>query len=421
MSKIKFFLHIAVSLLFYASCTAMIVDNRYFPLFPKTYTRTPEKLSRFMTELFFMTSDRGHGDKEEDVGLPEIWGKYDQTKLSRAMIAVGLPSPLLDEWRNFDIKWKMEGKLQAQGIAFTYDQALGCHWSLGGSWLFMRVHSWHEFFFDSVDSHITLAAPDLVELDEIRRAMNSILGLAAPCSLQSGFGDVDLHLRYGGMREYAYTCRRIDLGLTLGALIPTGVKRDQNNPASVPFGGDGFWGGYVQGDGEFELKEDLIAGITLRLSKRQARDRMMRMPLLLSTEHEYTIENSALYGVLYTPMHINPGATVMISPYVVFENVRGGFGAGVRYTLTVHDSDDFRDLRPYTEREPAVTQVTLEQKTEWAADYVSLAIFYNHETIEITDDLALEIQLVWDIPALLTKAYNISKTHKISLDVGLYF
>lgn len=399
----------------------MIVDNRYFPLFPKPYTRTPEKPSRFATEVFFMTADKGYGDKEEDVGLPEIWGKYDQTKLSRAMVAVGLPSPLLDEWRGFEIKWKMEGKLQAQGVAFAYDQALGNHWSVGATWLFMRSHSWHEFFFDSIDSRINLTQPDLIELDEIRRKMNAILGLSAPCALQSGFGDIDLYLRYGSMCEYAYKFRRMDVGLKLGLLIPTGVQRDQNNPASIPFGGNGFWGIYVQGEGEFELKEDLIAGIMLRVSKRFARDRFIRMPLLLSTEREYVIENSALYGVLFTPIHINPGATVMFSPYLELENLRGGLGAGVRYTLVVHDSDDIKDLRPQGKKEPAVTQVTLENKTKWASDYVSLTVFYDFGKVKVDEGMSPVVSLTWDLPALLFKAYNISKTHKIALDLELHF
>ena len=51
-------------------------------------------------------------------------------------------------------------------------------------------------------------------------------------------------------------------------IIPTGVKRNIDKPASVPFGGNGYWGAYISGDAEFEVKEDWKIGLLLRMSKR---------------------------------------------------------------------------------------------------------------------------------------------------------
>ena len=420
MSNIKSLVIISLVCGLYASSAAMVVDNRYFPLFPVPYSRTVEQPSRFGVDLFFMTAEKGYGDREEDVGLPEIFGFYDQSKESQAMIALGFPSPLLDEWRLFDIQWFMQGRLQAQGISFCYDQALNDRFSLGASWLFMRVDSWNEFRFNH-SSSLKIMPADELELELERRQMNQILGIGGPLSHQIGFGDIDLYLRYGYLEEYVSKFRRMDVGIKIGALIPSGVVRDINNPSSVPFGGDGFWGIYGTAEGEFELKEDLVVGISLRVSKRFERIKRERVSLVLSPEPQSIIENSLLYGVLVAPIRVNPGVTAMVSPYIKLDNVRGGLGFRLRYTLVIHEADEWHDARPIAEQTVPIPQATLEEKLRWASDYVSLSAFYNLGNYKVDPGMSPTIGVTWDLPSLLFKAYNISKTHKISLGLELHF
>lgn len=420
MFKVKFLAITSSLLVFCMSCVGMVVDNRYFPLFPKPYLRTQDKPSRFAVDVFFMMSDKSFSDNEDEVGLPEIWGKYNQGKLSQWMIAAGFTSPLLDEWRAFDIKWRMDGKLQAQGISLTYDQALTERFSIGGSCLFMRSNSWHDFLYEH-DVSLRLNAADRVELDEIRRRMHQEIGLSEPCARQAGFGDVDLYVRYGWLCDYSYKFRRIDAGLKFGMLIPTGCVRDQDNPASIPFGGDGFWGVYGSAEGMFELKEDLVAGLSVRISKRFAKDRIMRMPLVISNEPSQKLENSALYGVVKVPVRFSPGATFMVSPYVAFENLRAGLGASARYTLIIHDYDDIEDRRAAGERDLRLPLQVLEKKTRWASDYISLTVFYDFGKVSVEEGMSPTVGLTWDIPVALLKSYNMSKTHKVTLGLELHF
>ncbi len=410
----------------YASCTAMVVDNRFFPLFPKPYTRTKERPSQFSAEVFFMAADSSYGDREESIGWPEIFGRYDQTNESQGMVDLGLPSPLLDEWRGFDIKWRMDGKLQAQGIALYYDQAITEQFSFGGTWLFMKSNSWHNFFFDNNNSTGRFTDADRLELDQERRQMNQILGLCGPEAKQSGSGDIELYIRYGYLSEYCYKFRRMDVGLKVGALIPTGVKRNIFSPASVPFGGDGFWGFYVQGEGEFELKEDLIAGIMIRASKRIAKTRLERCIVVLNNGNMQIVDNSLLYGVLAAPIFVDPGATIMASPYVALDHVRAGLGGRLRYTLVVHEPDDWRDRRPENLRPVAIPESLgnerpLDEKLRWAYDYVSLTAYYDFNSFTCDEGLAARVYLTWDFPVQLFKAYNMSKTNKISLGVEVHF
>jgi hypothetical protein len=402
--------------------SAMVVDNRYFPLFPKPYVRTPEKPSRFRVDLLFMTAEKGYGDREEDIGLPELFGRYDQGKESQAMVKIGLPSPLLDEWRGFDIKWRMQGKLQAQGVAFYYDQAITEHLSVGASWLFMHADAWHDFFLDDAETNLKpLTATDRIELDLERRQMNQIIGVEGSTSNQSGFGDIDLYVRWSVIKEYFYKFRRMDIGLKGGLLVPTGVMRDINRPSSVPFGGDGLWGLYATAEGEFELKEDLIAGFMLWVGSRFKRVKQERVSIVLSNEPQQIIENSLLYGVLVAPIQINPGVTVMASPYVALENIRAGLGFRLRYTLVTHEADDWIDRRPIAARTAEIPRASLREKLRWSYDYVSLTVFYDFGKVNVDQGMSPTLGLTWDIPALLLKGENISKTHQVSLNFEIHF
>ncbi len=70
-----------------------------------------------------------HADRAfEDEGvssIPDIDGSYDQQVLARALVATGFPEPLRSDFRLAStIPWSRRGRLDAQGVAFLYEQSL---------------------------------------------------------------------------------------------------------------------------------------------------------------------------------------------------------------------------------------------------------------------------------------------------------
>jgi len=213
--------------------------------------------------------------------------------------------------------------------------------------------------------------------------------------------------------DYAWKCRTIKAGLTLGGLMPSGKNRNINSPASVPFGGNGHWGFYLAGDAEFELKEDMKFGLTLRVNKRFRRTLNQR----LSVAEEHT-----LYGALVAPVSVNPGATVIFSPYIALENVREGLGMRLGIHLRHHGEDGFRDLRPAEQRHDLLVHTCLLQKpSHWKSDYASVNIFYDFGKMAVERGYKPIVTFTWDIPFLTFISSNIVKTHRISLGVEVNF
>lgn len=412
MSNIRSLIIVALVVCgFYASCTAMVYDNRYFPLFNRPYVRTCEQRSRFAVDVFFMTADNAYGDREQDIGLYELFGFYDQKKLGLALMKVGLPNALLDEWRALDIPWHLRGKLQAQGVAMIYDQALTNLFSTGFSLFFMRATGAQRFEFNN--STLRFTPSDELTLGQERRQMHQTLGLNGPLAHQTGISDIDWYLRVGSLWDYVLKCRRIDAGFRLGALIPSGLSMDINSPASVPFGGNGFAGIYGSIDADFELKEDLNFGLLLRLNKRFARTKKQRLPVA---------DEPQIFGALVSDVRIDPGFTVVFSPYLSVENIRAGFGGRLNYTLTAHTQDEWKDLRSVQEKQALPVDVfKLEDQSGWMSDYVTLSAFYNFGAGKVDSGMNPTFVFSWDIPALLFKAYGISKTQRISLSLEAHF
>ncbi len=223
------------------SAGASVFDNRWFPLYPWTYSRTKCKPSVFIGAPFIMTANEAAVDDDECDGIPEVWGKYDLNKLANGIVASGRPHPFIgtqfDQFIGRDIPFKLDGKIEAQGVGFAIEQALTDHISVGGSWYAMHVFS--RIHFALADNTLGLTSEQIAELDKLRRAMQESIGLEAPKFSRSGMSDIDLYIRLGNIWEYTYKFKRIDAGLRAGVLIPSGVTREVNNPASLPFGGNG--------------------------------------------------------------------------------------------------------------------------------------------------------------------------------------
>ncbi len=416
MSKTKFLSLFALyTICMSTSLSAMVFDNRFFPLFTRPRLLIEGLPSEFATDVFFTTASSAFDSNEDEIGIPELHGMFDQGKLGESFVRTGRPNPLRTEWHGSTIPWQIEGKIQSQGVTFSYQQALNRWLTFGASWAFFRINSSHTFRLkrndaDKEKTNLFLKAGDETELDRVRREMFTALGITALHANQVGFGDIDAYLRIGTNWNYTFKFRHIDAGLRAGMLAPTGLTRDQNNPASVPVGGNGHWGMYVAGDCLFELKEDLKAGILLRVNKRFTRTKCRRMP---------ACQEPRIFGTIVGNARINPGPTVILSPYFFFENLRRGLGAGVQYTLTKHWKDTWCDDRLNPKTPALLTQVN--DRSTWGSSYFTINVLYDFGKMEIKRELDPIVWFRWDVPAMLFVTKNVAKTHKILLGLSLSY
>jgi hypothetical protein len=416
MSKLLFFLFISAFLSQCTSLYSMVVDNRYLPLITRMRVSSDDLPSFFAVDLFACTANNAFGKNSLEIPMGELFGEFDQGVLARAFVAAGMPNPFAQErpeWQEGSFIWHLDGKLQSHGFMAAYRQEICNYWSVGVSWMFMRLYAHHIFTFKS--SSVPLDENDKVQLDEIRRSMNLQIGLPCNAITQAGFGDVDMYLRLGNVWHYPFIFktigfRRIEAGVRVGALIPSGVLQDLVSPASVPFGGNGHWGCYGAGDLELELKEDFKIGVFGWLGKRFTRTCIRRVP---------ADKEQPLYGVLRIPVRINPGITVMISPYVQFENLREGFGMRLRYTLTHHEGDTWDKVGAQEEVPKDLKQMC--KLSRWSSDYLSVTAFYDFGKMKLNNEFSPLVSLSWDIPLSFVWGEGFSKTHRVSLGIEYKF
>lgn len=413
MSKARFLLLIGVLASLSSMTRAMVFDNRYFPLLKKPYIFVQGRPSHADGNVFFMTASQAIDDLENEIGIPEIHGKLDLLQLSNAINELKLPNPLRSELRLFSFPYSVGGVIQAQGISFSYEHSfcdLHPSLALGINWFFMNAYSRQEFLLDPSIAASTLAKTSAAELDDARRQMFTELGLVNANSRQFGVSDLDVYMRLWHEWEYTLKFRRIVAALNVGLLAPTGVQMKNDSPASLPFGGSGHWGMYAQAESEFEVKEDMSVGVMLRVNKRFARTKNLRMPIQ---------GEPRIFGAIVGAARVTPGATLIFSPYGVVENLRAGLGVRVFYTLTKHFEDTWCDAR--ADQTIPVKLAEVENFSTWKSDYVTVQVFYDFGKVKTCRGLDPIVKFTWDIPALFFASDRAATTHRISLGVEFNF
>jgi len=384
-------------------------DNRFFPFIGREFFRTCTQRSRLTPFVFFNTASDAFAPNDTEEGISEVWGKYDQANVARALDEIGKPTGLFLRFPQLigtKIIWNIEGKLQSQGIGVYYDQHLYDWLSIGWAAAFMHVFSNQDFLLSQeVFQRLNMSPSEFRELDDIRRNMNNLLGLEGPKWSKTGATDMRLYVDFGNVWDYTLKFRRIDAGLRVGALIPTGVTRDPNNPASVPFSGNGLWGIYARGDAEFELKEDWKTGLMLQFNQRFSKTRDIRVPIQ---------NEQPLFGAVVVPVKIEPGFTFIFSPYFRLESIREGFGFSAKYSLTIHEDDTFKDARTGV-REPQLTLGALNKLSEWRSEYVTFSAFMDFGRVWRSKACMPTVWLSWSAPFRILAAEGVAKTQYVQL------
>lgn len=394
-----------------------ICDNPNLPLYPHTYSRTMEKGSNVITDVEIFTANDAFAKREGNCGIFEVLGIYNQMQVANALVALGFSNPLLPEFailveQERPIPWIMRGKIQAQSLSFAYNQrvfqrcfdsnSFDC--SFGFSWFFMHSFSYINFSMSAEQQRgLGLSDSELADLDRIRREMNIESGLEAPTSTQAGLSDIDFYIRCGGLWDYFLKFKHIDAGIRFGLLINSGVTRDINNPASIPFGGDGFFGIYCANDIELEIREDWKFGWLTRLNVRFGKTSQER----ISLENE-----QPLFGVTTGNVYVEPGPTFIFAPYFSVEDIRDGLGVQMNYTLVWHLDDLWRDERIV--KSPPATLQEINNVTSWVAEYLTVNLFYDFSKVRREMCDAPKLWCRWDLPIRVAAAERISKTNRIS-------
>jgi len=399
---------IGVSMMIVSTSSAMVYDNRFFPLLQPPRLVEDGYSSLFLAEAMATTTSSAFDDDEETIGIPELAGKFDLGILAKAFVLSGKGNPLRSDLQGRKFPFIMEGKIQSQGVSFFYHKQIMNLLSVGCSWFFMRVNSRQRFH--QTDKKAILGISDEQELDETRRDMFMQLGLSGGHTAQLGFSDIDGYIRLGNQWEYILKCRMIDAGIRLGLLFPTGLQRDVDQPASVPFGGNGHWGAYLGGDCLFELREDIKIGLLLRVSKRFARIVTRRLPVA---------GEPYLFGATVGCVRVNPGVTFVFSPFFVLENMRRGLGLSLHYTLTSHQEDEWSDRR--ADRSVPVQLGKIIDISSWGSDYFTLNVFYDFGKIKVKRSFDPILFLRWDVPSMLFVSNRIARTHKVAVGVKFVF
>lgn len=434
---------ILAALSFSFKSEAMSFDNRYFPLLFKPQSHDVCRPSWLATQTFFMYADRSFLYMKS-AGLPEVDGSqdersatdtegYDQAQIARALVASGRvdQNPLRADLQGRKIPWDRQGVLTAQGVAFYFEQSLACNWHIGANGLFIHYNNAHEFLFK--DTCITTAENlgERTYLFLANEKMTQLLGLRNSIATDTAFGDIDFYLRFGNIWEYIYKFRKVDVGIRLGGIAPTGSVRDIFNPASLPVGGNGHWGIYVAFDTELELKEDWTFGCYARVNHRFPKTSLQRMPVLTSVEIpsnqlvnsqgnnsdqlvcSYYNPEPSFYGALIGCARVSPGPTFIFAPYGKIECLRDALGVGLGYTLVAHLQDRWLDLRVNDTIKSNLDHVI--KNSKWTSQYITILAFYDFGKFKLEPSLSPTLTLAWDMPVDWSGTRNVYLTNSVSL------
>jgi hypothetical protein len=418
----KHMLRAAVCALTFSVFIKPLSDNPYFPIFRDNWWWIFEQDSNFATDIFFISGHQAWDVTGRQITIPMLTGELDLQQLSQAVHILGLPDPMPTAWRGpGTIPIFIVGKLQGQGINFEWHQKIYEDIvAIGLQWYFVGLDNTQRFSVANGSEremnaivNLLLGPGDLDKLDEVRRQYFQEFGITGTSFSGSGFGDIDCYLQLGKTFDHDFKVRSLKLGGRLGVVAPTGHARENNVSGSIPFGGDGFWGGYVTIYAVAEVKEDFRLGCYLQLSKRFGDTRVIRVSVA---------GEPAIFGATVAPVHINPGMMVQLSPFIFMDNIREGFGLGFAYNYTQHRRDHLEDRRSEAEQKEFTLKLPeMSQKTKWTSSYITLSAYYDFGATKEVHGFEPIVSVRWDAPVEWTGVRQVVKAHKLSVGLDFVF
>lgn len=393
---------------------AMIFDNRFWPLFPKKFLSTqvmPHATFYWSLDGVLLGADSSYVSDENDpvgsdeaIEFSEIFGPYNQQEINQALQLSGRTdeSLLPPGFANVRIPWTIPGKISLRGLALEYEVFPHRNFGIGGSIFAGHMHAETNSYI--LNQNGALSENEISELRHSNAAMRDALGVRPGITHKAVFGDMDLYLHGRFRRYFWHRIHRLEVGLRLGALFPTGTKGSINNPVGLPVGGDGHYGIYGQFDTELLLRDLLTAGFSLQVIKRLSRTALHRMPIQTEPTN---------YGALVGVARVDPGVTIAFYPYFQVGGLRDGLGLTAGYYLIhhFHDSWSVPTCTP-AERRPNLN--LLARRSKWGSDHFSVGAFYDFgfekECRWYTPIISITVDIPWHGPVtdMTTKSHGIS-------------
>lgn len=362
-------------------------DNRFFvPLIERKPLFIDCATSPYIVvQPFLMTAHQSVDPHGDEAGLFDYMydddgdkAPYKLQQLDRALVDSGRTreSMFRSDWRGqlSIAPYLMNGSMGAGGLSFQAYTPIGCHAGIGFRGSLMRVRTNLELLPDEglFEEHFTHGPGDDYELADVQNRIHRKLGLEPALWEKTGFGDCELYGRLFSAREYEYRCRYIEAALSLGFVLPTGGHRDKDNPASIPFGGDGHTGIFLEATLDAIVKYDLRAGILFRFQQRFPHTAVRRAP---SLDRRRGWSEPDRFGALEGDFRVKPGPTFAAAPYVTFENIREGLGAELGVSFVKHLEDRWVDERSAPCGIFAAEK--MRKESAWGASHVTCSLLYD--------------------------------------------
>jgi len=278
---------------------------------------------------------------------------------------------------------------------------------------------------DVIDSRVAQLLPgEINQVERVRLDVHREIGLSFDDWDATGFGDLDVYLRWRGIWDHVLLLKSLNANLIGGVLFPTSISKARDNFNSVPFMGNGHWGLYVDVVTEAELKTDIKLGLMLGLAGQLPRKKERRIAVF---------REPSPFSALIAKTTVRPGVTFKTSPYLLLENITDGFHINARYTYLRHTSDTWRDRRKeidvdsYLTRqgndEAEVKEIKENRKekkrlTSWRAHFISLRLSYDSKAALKKWFLRPTFFFQLDSPF---SGKGVTKTHQFTCGVELHF
>lgn len=399
------------------------------------------------------TADKRYGGK---AGVPELWGKYDLKDVVASYMTVNPAAtnpyelvPQALQYKDLETPFLVTSKTGVFGFTTGAEWSTGlAGFELGANIGFLVARSYGRYSFNNASASNEFSnaiarelrkLPDYHSLeedqknslineqrnrqalivDQVRRETHNALGFNANTWSEQTPTDLDVHLRYRHVFEYALLMRSINLMVQTGALFPTSNKIKTAAPLSVPFGANGHWGLYGELDLHFELKRDWKVGLEFALTHLFSRDHTVRLAL----DREPTI-----FSALVDKVKIQPGNTFKFSGHFTKGNLTDGLDFQARYTYLRHAEDSVTSKRQsllhvqsYLDKSDRVTEK--KNLSRWRSHYISFSLIYDLQQAAIIKNadkklIAPRLFVVYDMPMQGNAA---AKAHTIHFGAELQF
>ncbi len=399
------------------SACGMMFDNRFLgdSLGHRPYL-APDTITSLQVQPFFLTADQAFNAYGQEAGL-FAYGDvaYGIRNLDNALLKAGITdkSFVRSDWQSRLTRgpYFMGGVLDAYGVALSFFHPFTNNFGFGFRTAVLKLNTCFNLVRNVNDFEAVVFGPgDEFDLQLLQKNVHDALGIRGYTWNDYTMSDTELYFRIFSVHDYSYLCRLLDAGLSLGVVAPTAKKRVLWNPASISAGGDGHWGVYLEGNLDAILRQDLRASILVRLQQRLKSTSTQRMP---------AGDEPTMFGALIGPAEVKPGFTFLLSPYVVWERLREGFGLYLGYSLVKHLHDSWIDRR--CDQQVPAELCVLQAESEWAAERVHCGIFYDLDLGSREYRYTPIISVNVDVPVSWMIAQRSAVTYGVSLGVEMHF